>query len=256
LGSHTRFGFHRVGTDGVDGRTWRHAPQLGDDQLTMPCGVGCAEVRWNYLWVANGVKALDAYDASHPGANVYYGFSASSNIMIKSLMGKPNDMSDHYYLLGTPQSSAERGFSLPTGDYSNVDFVAVQGDSVVFGNGNGNTFARHLSGYDKLDLALPTSVTIDPRTRARTLYFAAPAAPSRRLASATSQASAVEPAGEDLDTTSAVSRREARADQLAERRAAREQLRQERKQELAAQVADRKAERHARHAERAERSAA
>jgi len=111
-----------------------------------PCGVGCAEVRWNYLWVANGVKALDAYDASHPGANVYYGFSASSNIMIKSLMGKPNDMSDHYYLLGTPESSAERGFSLPTGDYSNVDFVAVQGDSVVFGNGNGNTFARHLSG--------------------------------------------------------------------------------------------------------------
>ncbi len=218
-----------------------------------PCGVGCAQVKWNNLSVANGVKALDAYDASHPGANVYYGFSESSAVMINSLMGKPNDLSDHYYLLGTPKSSAAKGYSLPAGDYSNVDFVAVQGDSVVFGNGNGNTLARHLSGYDKLDLSHPTSVTIDPRTQARTLYFAAP--PKRR-ASATTQASAVDPAGEDKDTTAAVSRREAPTRQLAERREAKEQLRQERKQEQAARIADRKAERQARRAERAERSAA
>lgn len=128
------------------------------------CDDACHYIRHDNISVQSGTRNLDAWlDEYGTGPDTVWTYSQSSVSAMEYLSANPNDLSDQWYLLGTPE-----GFSLPSGDYSNVTFVVVEGDRVATGSG---TLRTHINGYDNLDLNNPSSSSVDPDTGATTLRF-------------------------------------------------------------------------------------
>jgi hypothetical protein len=141
----------------------------------------CTQIKYNNFTAQDAANQLAAWQfVNHLGPDTIWAYSLSSYGAVLYLRTHTNDLQDTYYLLGTPANTP----SLPTGDYSNVYFVAVQHDSVVFPDDPNASFTQHLTGYNGLDLTQPTSTTVDPRTGASTLFFASPT-PTTVLAAST-----------------------------------------------------------------------
>ncbi len=157
------------------------------------CGLLCTQIKYNNLTVASAVSAINAWEAVNSGGvDTHWTFSLSTDGQIRSIATGVYDPTDTYYLLGSPSTPgySSNGYFLPTGDYSNVYFVVAQNDSVA-NPGPGSNLSCHVSCYNGIDLNAPTSSTVDPRTGAHVLYFAAPTT-VRKTAAATTAPLAVE----------------------------------------------------------------
>lgn len=208
------------------------------------CDATCHYIKHDNISVQSGTRSLGAWLGEHgAGPDTVWTYSQSAASAMDYLSTHPNDLSDQWYLLGTPKSAARQGFSLPAGDYSNVTFVVVEGDRVATGKG---TWRAHVRGYDNLDLNNPKSSSVDPTTGATTLYFAAPTTTTRIRNSSRED---TQWAGSETSLTSAAERqtlRQQRQEQRQERRESRQEARQERREE-------RREARQERRQERAER---
>lgn len=139
------------------------------------CGTTCERIAYDNWSVQSATKSFNSWWlAKGAGADTHWFYSESTDGYIKWAQTHPNDLADHIYLIGSPSTPGytDNGYYLPAGDYSNVTFVVRQGDSVATNSGSLST---HLSGYNNLNLNNYTSKTVDPRTGAAVLYFAAPA---------------------------------------------------------------------------------
>ncbi|KRE27288.1 hypothetical protein ASG82_12705 [Mycobacterium sp. Soil538] len=148
------------------------------------CSTGCLQIKYDNITVSSGTTALTTWiSANGVGSDTFWTFSESTDSAIEYLSTHTNDMSDHWYLLGSPSTPGNSNTStswrqLPVGDYSNVTFVVRQYDSVAdYPAGSANkarsnaSLSVHRSGYDKLDLTRPSATWVDPRTGATVLYF-------------------------------------------------------------------------------------
>lgn len=148
------------------------------------CSTGCLQITYDNITVSSGTKALTAWiGANGVGSDTFWTFSESTDSAIEYLGTHTNDMSDHWYLMGSPSTPGNFNTSaswrqLPAGDYSNVTFVVRQYDSVAdYPAGSANqarsnvSISVHRSGYDNLDLTRPSATWVDPRTRVTVLYF-------------------------------------------------------------------------------------
>ena len=148
------------------------------------CGSTCVQITYDNITVSSGTTALARWiGANGAGSDTFWTFSESTDSAIEYLSTHTNDISDHWYLLGSPSTpgNSNTGPSwrqLPAGDYSNVTFVVLQYDSVAdrpAGSanqaGSNISISVHRNGYNKLDLTRPAATWVDPRTSATVLYF-------------------------------------------------------------------------------------
>ncbi|WP_163720520.1 hypothetical protein [Mycolicibacterium psychrotolerans] len=148
------------------------------------CSTGCLQIKYDNITVSSGTKALTTWiGANGVGSDTIWTFSESTDSAIEYLSTHTNDMSDHWYLLGSPSTPGNFNTStswrqLPAGDYRNVTFVVRQYDSVAdYPAGSANqarsnaSLSVHRSGYDNLDLTRPSTTWVDPRTGVTVLYF-------------------------------------------------------------------------------------
>jgi hypothetical protein len=148
------------------------------------CGTGCAQIKYDNINVTSGTQALTTWiTANGAGPDTFWTFSESTDSAIQYLSTHANDMSDHWFLLGSPSApgnynTTSSWMQLPAGDYSNVTFVVRQYDSVAdIPAGSANSaksnvsLGVHTSGYNNLNLTSPAATWVDPRTNATVLYY-------------------------------------------------------------------------------------